>query len=106
MLFPVNFNAEKPVSVNSSVNLTVQITTNSSLTSSPTWSRPEANLPDDSHTMSYSKDGNDYTTLIIDRASYSDDGGMYIASATNQCGTSNLSVVLNIYKKGNKKGDS
>ena len=99
VLYAVNFNAEKTVKVDSTVNLTVQIiSSNLSLTSSPMWYRINADLPADSVIQNYPEDGNKYTTLIIDKASYSNDGGTYCLNATNQCGTSTICVVLNIYK--------
>ena len=96
-LSAVNFNAEKTVHVNTTVNLTVQVI-GYSLISNLTWYRIIADLPEDCRIENYSKDGNNYTTLIIDKASYDDDGGIYCLSATNQCGTSSICVVVNIYK--------
>ena len=99
-LYAVNFNAEETVEVDRTINLTVQITNgNLSLTSGPTWYRIYANLPKDrSHIENNFKDGNNYTTLIIDKASYADDGGTYCLSATNQFNTSTICVVIYIYK--------
>ena len=96
-LSPVNFNTEKTVYMNTNVNLTIWIFSNS-LISNLTWSRVIADLPEDCHIVNYSKDGKNYTALIIVEASYSDDGGIYCLNATNQCGTSTICVVLNIYK--------
>ena len=76
----VNFNAEKTVEINSMVNLTVRIVSNSSLTGDPTWYRINANLPEDS---SIKNNGDNYTTLIIDKASYSDDGRWNLLSECN-----------------------
>ena len=59
------------------------------------WYRINANLPEDS---SIKNNGDNYTTLIIDKASYSDDGGTYCLNATNRYGTSTICVDLNIYK--------
>ena len=99
VLSPVNFNPEHTVKVNSTVNMTAQVTINNSpLTSGPTWSRINAELSKDSHTRDYSVDGNNYTTLIIDKASYSNDSGTYYLNATNQCGSSTIYTNLNIYK--------
>ena len=96
VLYAVNFNAEKTVEVNSIVNLTVRIVSNSSLTSDPTWYRINADLPEDSSIKFI--DGNNYTTLIINEASYSDDGGTYCLNATNHYGTSTICVDLHIHK--------
>ena len=95
MLFPVNFNTEMFVYIDESVNLAVQIVTNSSLINDPNWSRHNADLPDDSHVINY---GNHYTSLIIDKVSYSNDGGMYTLCVANHCGSSSLCVVLIIYE--------
>ena len=97
----VNFNADKIVFVGSVVNLTVQVINSSSMTNNLKWSKANASLPEDSHTMDYSKDGNYYTALIIDTASYFNDGGTYYLTATNQCGTSIIYVILHIICKGN-----
>lgn len=99
-LFAINFNDEIIVFADSPVNLTVEVTSNISLTNTPTWLRINARLPKDSHTVHYFQDGNNYTTLIINKASYTTDGGVYFLSTSNQCGPSNVSVDLNI-KKGN-----
>ena len=96
-LSPVNFVAEDGITVleGDFVNFTSQIITNSSLTRTPTWSRININLPEDSHTVQYSKDGNIYASLTIDKAS-PDDKGFYHLSATNQCGSSIIFVGLGV----------
>lgn len=97
-LYPVNFNQVRPVFAGDYVNLTVEITSNLSLTGAPVWSRFSADLPNDSYTINYFKYGNNYTSLIIRKISPDDDGGMYYVSASNQCGTSNISVILQIHE--------
>ena len=94
-LSPVNFNGDNLFKENSSVNFTAQIITDSSLTSTPIWARININLPEDSHTVQYSKDGNIYASLTIDKAS-PDDKGFYHLSATNQCGSSIIFVGLGV----------
>ena len=99
VLYAVNFNAEETVEVDRTINLTVQITNgNLSLTSGPTWYRINADLPEDHHIENNFKDGNNYTTLIIDKASHANDGGTYCLNATNQLNTSTICVVIYIYK--------
>ena len=101
ILYPVNFNAEKVVFVDDYVNLTVQVTSNLSLISMPTWSRENANLPKDSNTTNYSLGENNFTSLIIYKASYANDGGLYYLYTSNYCGPSITSVDLYVDKKGN-----
>ena len=100
-MYRVNFNANKIVFVGDHVNLTVQVISNLTLIHIPTWSRKNANLPKDSRTANYSQDGNIFTSLIIHKASYADDGGIYYLNTSNYCGPSGTSVDLNIDKKGN-----
>lgn len=97
-LYAVNFNSEERVLAKKHVNFTVQVVSDLSLTNMPTWSRKGADLPKDSHIMDYSRDGNNYTSLIIDKVSYDNDGGMYHLNASNYCGSSSVSVVLEVYK--------
>ena len=86
--------------MNRTINLTVQITNagNLPLTSGPTWYRINADLPEDHHIENNFKDGNNYTTLIIDKASYANDGGTYCLNATNQFNTSTICVLIHIWK--------
>lgn len=65
------------------------------------WLRKNADLPKHSHIMDYSKNGNNYSSLIIDKASYTDDGGTYYLNVSNHCGTSTVSVDLHV-AKGNE----
>ena len=102
-LYEFNFNSEKTVFVGSHVNFTVQVCSNISLTSGPLWSRHNADLPEDSDIMNYTKDGNNYNSLIIKNASYDNDGGLYYLNASNYCGFSSVSVHLNVDKKGNTR---
>ena len=45
------------------------------------------------------EDGKNYTGLLMEGASYTNDGGTYCLSATNQCDTSTISVVVvNVYR--------
>jgi len=89
------------VFVDNPVNLTVNIDSNLPLTSDPMWSRDNADLPNDSYVMNYTKEGNNYTSLIIEKASYHNDEGIYYLTASNQCGTSTVSVDLDIVKGNN-----
>ena len=51
--------------------------------------------------MNYSKDGNNYTSLIINKVSYENsDGGEYLMNISNYCGVSSVFVILNV-DKGN-----
>ena len=94
-LCPVNFNPPlKDVLPNRSVNLTVSVISELSLTNHPKWLKINDDLPEDSHT-NYTDD--DYFSLFIDKASY-DDRGIYCLTASNQCGTSTISVTLRILK--------
>ena len=79
-----------------SVNLTV--VNNHSTTSH--WYRIHAPLPDDHVIHNYNIGGTNYSSLIFTNASYSDDGGIYVFSGSNNCGDSNVSVDLNIKKPG------
>ena len=101
ILYRVNFNAEKIVFVDDYVNLTVQVTSNLSLIIMPTWSRENADLPKHSSTANYSVGKNNFTSLIIQKASYANDGGLYYLNTSNYCGPSGTSVDLNVDKKGN-----
>ena len=94
-LAPVNFDRDLNLfKENSSVNFTAQIMTYTSLTSTPIWARINVNLPKDTHIVQYSKDGNIYTSMIIDKLSNPNDFGIYCVSASNQCGASSLCVYL------------
>ena len=99
-LYPVTFYSEITVFADSYVNLTVQVTSNLPLTSFFMWSRHNAELPKHSHVMNYSKDGNNFTSLIIGKASYFLDGGLYYMNTSNQCGPSSISVVIKILRTG------
>lgn len=82
----------------SRVNLTVQVSSNLSLTKIPTWSRKHAVLPNDSFTVNYSIDGNNFTALIINKVSFSNDKGVYLLNASNYCGLSSTSTDITIVK--------
>lgn len=101
-LYPVTFYPEITVFADSYVNLTVQVSSSLPLTSVFMWSRHNAELPKHSHVMNYSNDGNNFTSLIIDKASYYFDGatGLYYMNTSNQCGPSSISVVIKILRKG------
>ena len=94
---PVNFHGELPVLANSLVNLTVQIISYGNLLPTILWSRDNGNIPKDFNVTNYDKDGNFYTTLIIDKVSYYD-GGTYDLNVSNYCGGSNISVALKVTK--------
>ena len=66
-MYAVNFNSEERVLAKKHVNFTVKVVSHLSLTNMPTWSRKDADLPKDSHIMDYTEDGNNYTSLIIDK---------------------------------------
>ena len=97
-LYAVNFNSNETVLAKTLVNFTVQIISNLSLSRMATWSKKNADLPKDSYFMNYTKDGNNYTSLIINKVSYCSDGGVYYLNASNYCGSSSVSVVLDVYK--------
>ena len=99
VLYEANFNMDVTVFVGNHVNLIVQVISNISL-KSMLWSRPNADLPKDSRVVNYSQDGNNYTSLIIYKANYANDGGLYYLNTSNHCGPSSISVELNI-DKGN-----
>ena len=99
-LYEYNFNSEETVFAERRVNFTVQVSSNISLTKLQ-WSRCNADLPEDSDIMNFTKEGNNYTSLIIKRASYDNDSGLYYLNASNYCGLSSVSVLLKIDKKGN-----
>ena len=101
-MYAVNFNSNETVLAKTLtlVNFTVQIISNLSL-SMANWSRENADLPKDSHIIDYTENGNNYTSLIINKASYDNDGGMYYLNASNYCGSLSVSVVLDVYK-GNR----
>ena len=96
----VTFYPEITVFADSYVNLTVQITGDVSMTTTSMWSKFNGNLPKQSHVTNYSRDGNNFTSLIIDKASYFLDGGLYYLNATNLCGSSSISVVIKMLRKG------
>jgi len=102
-LYEVNFNGKLTVIVDNPVNLTVNIDSDLPLTSDPMWSRDDADLSNDSYVMNYTKKKkrNNYTSLIIEKASYYNDEGNYYLTASNQCGTSTVSVDLDIVKGNN-----
>ena len=79
-----------------SVNLTV--VNNHSTTSH--WYRIHAPLPGGHVIHNYNIGGTNYSSLIFTNASYSDDGGVYVFSGSNNCGHSNVSVDLNIMRPG------
>ena len=79
-----------------SVNLTV--VNNHSITSN--WHRTHAPLPDDHVIKYYTIGATNYSSLTFSNASYSDDGGEYVFSGSNDCGDSDVSVNLNIKKRG------
>ena len=80
-----------------SVNLTV--VNNHSITSY--WHRTHAPLPDGHMVHNYAIGETNYSSLTFSNASYSDDGGEYVFSGSNECGDSDVSVNLNIKKPGN-----
>ena len=100
VLYEVNFNMDKTVFVGNHVNLTVQVISRIPLISMPLWSRLNADLPKDSDVVNYSQDKSNYTSLIIRKANYANDGGLYYLNTSNYCGPSGISVELNI-DKGN-----
>ena len=102
VLYEVNFNMDKTVFVGNHVNLTVQIISNISL-NRMLWSRLNADLPKDSRVVNYSQDGSIYTSLIIHKANYANDGGLYYLNTSNHCGLSSISVELNIDKGNNMR---
>ena len=94
----VNFKDDKNVLVGSKVNFTVQVSSNLSLTSVPKWSRLNAELSKHSYITNYAEDRNNYTSLIINEASYYTDSGLYYLNTSNYCGPTSVSVVLYIQK--------
>jgi len=97
-LCPVNFYGELTVLAGSLVNLTVQIISSGNLLPTILWLRDNAKLPKHSNITNYAKDGNNYTSLIIDKVSYYNDGGTYYLNVSNYCGTSIISVAINVAK--------
>ena len=80
------------------VNLTVQVTSDTMLTSTPMWSMSGGtDLP--SNSWSDYEDGSNYTSLIFYNASYQDLGRYYL-NASNHCGPSSISVLVQIVRKG------
>ena len=97
----VTFYPEITVFADSYVNLTVQITSyNISLATISMWLKFNSDLPKHSHIANYSKDGSNFTSLIIDKASYYFDGGLYYFNASNYCGSSSISVLIRMLSKG------
>ena len=96
----VTFYPAITVFADSYVILTVQITGDLSLVTTTKWLKFNGNLPKHSHVTNYSRDDNNFTSLIIDKASYYYDGGLYYLIATNLCGSSNISVVIKMLRKG------
>ena len=99
-LHAVTFYPEIMVFADSYVNLTVQITSNVSLATVSMWSKLNGDLPKHSHITNYSRDGNNFTSLIIDKASYYFDGGLYYLNSSNYCGSSSISVLIKMLRKG------
>jgi len=97
-LHPVNFHGKLPVLADSLVNLTVKIINCGNLLLTILWSRDNGNLPKDSNITNYTRDGNNYASLIIYKVSYYNDGGTYYLSVSNYCGTSIISVTLKVAK--------
>jgi len=64
------------------------------------WYRIHAPLHDGYVIKDYTIGGTNYSSLTFTNASYSDDGGKYVFSASNDCGHSNVSVQLDIKKPG------
>ena len=96
----VTFYPEITVFDDSYVNLTVQVTNNLSLATISMWSKFNSALPKHSYIVNYSRDGNNYTSLIIDKISYYYDGGLYYLNASNLCGSSSISVFITVLRKG------
>ena len=96
----VTFYPEITVFADSYVNLTVEIAGDLSLVTTSMWSKFDGNLPKTSHVTNYFRDSNNFTSLIIDEASYFLDGGLYYLIATNLCGSSSISVVIKMLRKG------
>ncbi|XP_065885161.1 uncharacterized protein [Dysidea avara] len=94
-LYRENFNEEEIIMEEGSVNLTV--VNNHSITSN--WHRTHAPLPDDHVIKYYTIGATNYSSLTFSNASYSDDGGEYVFSGSNDCGDSDVSVNLNIKKR-------
>ena len=99
-LHAVTFYPEITVFADSYVNLTVKVANNLSLATISMWSKFNGALPKHSYIINYSKDGNNFTSFIIEKVSYYYDGGLYYLNASNLCGSSSISVVITVLRKG------
>ncbi|XP_065920649.1 uncharacterized protein [Dysidea avara] len=79
-----------------SVNLTVEVITNLSLTADPTWSKLDDQLPSKATVINYTSGNQTYSTLGLPNLTSFIDTGNYTLTASNRCGTSSTFVYMDV----------
>lgn len=79
-----------------SVNLTVEVFNNMSLSIEITWSRLNGSLPRSTLVTNFVVNRTDYTSLRLFNLSFANDTGYYSVTAINECGSSDLDVYINV----------
>ena len=82
-----------------SVNLTVEVITNLSLTADPTWSKLDDQLPSKATVINYTSGNQTYSTLGLPNLTSFIDTGNYTLTASNRCGTSSTFVYMDVKGK-------
>lgn len=96
MLYKTNFDEVVEVRKGMSLNLTVAVFTNLSLTSVPVWSRENQQLYSIAVVKNFVTNEIFYTSFIIFNLSYVNDTGVYSLSVSNRCGSSSISVFIDV----------
>ena len=79
-----------------SINLTVEILSDSPLTFGPTWSKLDEPLPSKAVVRNFFVGRNLYTSFGLSDLSFANDTGNYSLTTENECGESNLAVYIDV----------
>ena len=98
VLHKANFESVVEVEEGGSLNLTVEVFNNMSLKFTDIiWSRLDDDpLPENAIVIDFVVNGINYTSLELFNLSFANDSGNYSLTAINECGSSDLSVYVNV----------
>ena len=97
VLHKANFENVVEVEEGGSLNLTVGIFTNMSINFTDIiWSKLDDPLPKNAIVIDFAVNGINYTSLELFNLSFANDSGNYSLTAINECGSSDLSVIVNV----------
>ena len=91
-----NFEKFVEVEEGGSLNLTVEVFTNTSFTAEILWSKLDDPLPASAIVINFVVNGINYTSLELFNLSFANDAGNYSLIAINECGISDLNIYIDV----------